>query len=246
MVNPSTTNTALATVPYTSGIQPVMAEDSAIYYDVEGERYASRLDLGNAKEEDLLALASACEPATFGMAQKDVLDEAYRKAGKMDLATFATRLDVVTSGLIDAISPDMIQADLRSRTVEMHEKGVPDPVWLAPFVAKRAALGMHISDVTLPCLRHMSPILTASDSGLAIHMQRHALSLMDGVDGHGFYLDEFNMRAVEFEPLAIPRHLKDDSGQEQEMTHDQYERYEWNKAAGLELVEEGIELRLQR
>lgn len=43
------------------------------------------------------------------MDQKDVLDETYRKAGKMDLDKFAARLDVVASGLVDAISPDILQ-----------------------------------------------------------------------------------------------------------------------------------------
>ncbi|KAJ7661116.1 hypothetical protein B0H14DRAFT_3077413, partial [Mycena olivaceomarginata] len=68
-----------------------------------------RIDFRNAKEEDLVALASACDQATFGMDQKDVLDETYRKAGKMDLAKFAARLDVVASGLVDAISADILQ-----------------------------------------------------------------------------------------------------------------------------------------
>jgi hypothetical protein len=65
--------------------------------------------LGNATEEDLLALASACDQATFGVDQRNVLDETYRKAGKMDLTKFAARLDVVASGLVDAISPDILQ-----------------------------------------------------------------------------------------------------------------------------------------
>ncbi|KAJ7815985.1 hypothetical protein B0H14DRAFT_1402052 [Mycena olivaceomarginata] len=96
-------------VPYTGGIHAVKPEDLVVYYDVDEEKHASRIDLGNAKEEDLVALASACDQATFGMDQKDVLDETYRKAGKMDLAKFAARLDVVASGLVDAISPDILQ-----------------------------------------------------------------------------------------------------------------------------------------
>ncbi|KAJ7748940.1 hypothetical protein B0H16DRAFT_1251342, partial [Mycena metata] len=67
------------------------------------------IDLGNAKKAELVALAAACNQATFGIAQKDVLDETYRKAGKIDLAQFASRLDVVASGLIDAIAPDILQ-----------------------------------------------------------------------------------------------------------------------------------------
>ncbi|KAJ7343801.1 hypothetical protein DFH08DRAFT_961945 [Mycena albidolilacea] len=40
---------------------------------------------------------------------QDILDESYRKARKMNLAKFAARLDVVASGLVDAISPDILQ-----------------------------------------------------------------------------------------------------------------------------------------
>ncbi|KAJ7743271.1 hypothetical protein DFH07DRAFT_905141 [Mycena maculata] len=100
---------AMPHVPYTSGVHPVKAEDLVVYYDVEGEKYASRIDLGTAEEGDLEALASACQQATFGVNQADVLDESYRKAGKMDLTKFAARFDVVASGLIDNIGPDILQ-----------------------------------------------------------------------------------------------------------------------------------------
>ncbi|KAJ7092266.1 hypothetical protein B0H15DRAFT_777606 [Mycena belliarum] len=63
-------------------------------------RVCRRIDLGNAPEDDLSALASACKQATFGVDQLDVLDESYRKAGKMDLSKFSTRMDVVASGLV--------------------------------------------------------------------------------------------------------------------------------------------------
>ncbi|KAJ7689953.1 hypothetical protein B0H17DRAFT_936672, partial [Mycena rosella] len=56
----------------------------------------------------LTEMAAACQAASFGVNQADVLDESYRKAGKMDLAKFAARLDVVASGLIDAISPNIL------------------------------------------------------------------------------------------------------------------------------------------
>ncbi|KAJ7882410.1 hypothetical protein B0H14DRAFT_1474577, partial [Mycena olivaceomarginata] len=98
-----------AQVPYTGGIHVVKPEDLVIYYDVDGEMYPRRIDLGNAREEDLLGLAAACDQATFGVNQKDVLDESYRKAGKMELSKFAARLDVVTSGLVDAISADILE-----------------------------------------------------------------------------------------------------------------------------------------
>lgn len=39
------------------------------------------------------ALALACQAATFGMNNKDVHDENYRKAGKMDRSEFAIAFD---------------------------------------------------------------------------------------------------------------------------------------------------------
>ncbi|KAJ6529901.1 hypothetical protein DFH09DRAFT_809686, partial [Mycena vulgaris] len=69
-----------------------------------------------------------CHPGTFGVAQEDVLDESYRKAGKMDLSRFAARLDVVASGLIDAIAPDILQGQTadggRALTAEMYKLNV--------------------------------------------------------------------------------------------------------------------------
>lgn len=70
--------------------------------------FNSRINLETATETALKELESACEKATFGVDQTDVLDETYRKAGKMDLNRFASRLDVVSSGLLDAITPDLL------------------------------------------------------------------------------------------------------------------------------------------
>ncbi|KAJ7441018.1 hypothetical protein B0H11DRAFT_1882487 [Mycena galericulata] len=95
-------------VPYTGGVHPIKADDLVIYYDVEDKMNPRRIDLQTATGSDLMQLESACEKATFGVNQTDVLDETYRKAGKIDLNKFASRLDVVSSGLLDAISPDML------------------------------------------------------------------------------------------------------------------------------------------
>ncbi|KAJ7142861.1 hypothetical protein C8R44DRAFT_692472 [Mycena epipterygia] len=118
-------------VPCTGGVYPVKPEDLVVYYGVEGEKSASRIDLGRATEENLAELASACEQATFGVDQTDVLDESYRKAGKLDLTKFAARLDVVASGLVDAITPDILQgqeADGRKALrAEMYKLNVYGP-----------------------------------------------------------------------------------------------------------------------
>ena len=48
-------------------------------------------------------LTQACEPAPFGVKQENVLDETYRKAGKMDSECFSSALDPFNTDLIKII-----------------------------------------------------------------------------------------------------------------------------------------------
>ena len=59
------------------------------------------------------ALAQACDPATFGLGKQDVLDETYRKAGKLDEANFATTLDLHSSGLMQALDNRLVSKNWR-------------------------------------------------------------------------------------------------------------------------------------
>lgn len=65
-------------------------------------------------DESFQRLLKDCEPATFGLGQKDVLDETYRKAGKMDTSDFCTNFTPYEHGIIDAV----VQALAQSRQVE--------------------------------------------------------------------------------------------------------------------------------
>ncbi|KAF8174470.1 hypothetical protein K438DRAFT_2023152 [Mycena galopus ATCC 62051] len=89
-------------VPYTAGVYAVKPEDLVVYYDLEKD-----VNFPRATEDDLEKLTAACQQATFGMGGADVLDESYRKAGKMDLNKFAARFDV--AGLLETITPDIMQ-----------------------------------------------------------------------------------------------------------------------------------------
>ncbi|KAJ7488395.1 hypothetical protein FB451DRAFT_1025219, partial [Mycena latifolia] len=95
------------------------------------------VDMGNATEQDLAELLAACQKATFGVDQKVVLDETYRKAGKMDLNKFAARLDVVASGLLAAMTPYILQGqDLevdKALMAEMYKLNVYGTSVLARF-----------------------------------------------------------------------------------------------------------------
>jgi hypothetical protein len=49
-------------------------------------------------------LLEACDPATFGLSDRDVLDEQYRKAGKLDANRFSTSFHSHDYGIVDTIS----------------------------------------------------------------------------------------------------------------------------------------------
>lgn len=49
------------------------------------------------------ALDQRCEPATFGLENRDVLDEGYRKAGKLDNTAFSTNFHPHDFGIVDAV-----------------------------------------------------------------------------------------------------------------------------------------------
>ncbi|KAL9023058.1 MAG: hypothetical protein Q9180_008414, partial [Flavoplaca navasiana] len=49
------------------------------------------------------ALVQRCEAATFGLGNCDVLDEGYRKAGKLDNTAFSTDFHPHDYGIVDAV-----------------------------------------------------------------------------------------------------------------------------------------------
>ena len=83
------------------------------------------LNFNEATEEQLTTLAQACQPASFGVAREDVLDESYRKAGKMECADFATQFSPFSSKIVDKIRGSLFQG--RNNTsihVEMYKLNV--------------------------------------------------------------------------------------------------------------------------
>ncbi|KAG5653001.1 hypothetical protein H0H81_002754 [Sphagnurus paluster] len=97
--------------PFCTGTIPILSEDATLFYkDKEGGK-ARWLDLSQATMDDLQILTEACEPATFGLGQRDVLDEDYRKAGKMDRSNFLVSLDVAHLGIVDRVRAQLLEGD---------------------------------------------------------------------------------------------------------------------------------------
>ncbi|GBE85341.1 hypothetical protein BKA93DRAFT_735463 [Sparassis latifolia] len=112
--------------PYCSGTLAVPNEDLILFYGKDG--VASRIDLSHASEEDLKHLAEACDVATFGIAQRDVLDESYRKAGKLDTSAFSMQFHAGDAGLLEAVKTDLMEAQ-RQRPIraELYKLNVYGP-----------------------------------------------------------------------------------------------------------------------
>ncbi|KAJ7650773.1 hypothetical protein FB45DRAFT_986640 [Roridomyces roridus] len=109
--------TALTTgVPYTSGLHTVKHDDLVVYYELEGETRPCRIDLSKASDAELVALNAACQQATFGVGGNDVLDENYRKAGKMDVQNFSLRFDV--AALLEKVSPEILHGRGHNKVIE--------------------------------------------------------------------------------------------------------------------------------
>ncbi|KAJ7615645.1 hypothetical protein DFH06DRAFT_1239695 [Mycena polygramma] len=113
---------------------------------------------------------------------------------------------VYTKGMPHLLTNPAAWPALRELTVEM-AAGVVDLEWLAPFVVTRASLGMPLSDITIPpWVQNIASRLMVVQPVPAIHWQRPGPSpgLMDGHCGPGFYIDEYDMRAVDFEHVPFP------------------------------------------
>ena len=63
--------------------------------------------------EHLSALVQACQPATFGIGGRDVLDEGYRKAGKLDVSQFSSNFHPHDCGIVDTVQQILLPSTVR-------------------------------------------------------------------------------------------------------------------------------------
>ena len=59
-------------------------------------------------DDPMRNLLEACTPATFGHLGRDILDENYREAGKLDKESFSTNWNPYDYGIVDAIAQTLL------------------------------------------------------------------------------------------------------------------------------------------
>jgi len=65
-------------------------------------------------EPTLEDLVEDCEPATFGFNGKDVLDEAVRKAGKLEAYKFSTNFNPYDYGIVNMVAGELLPGIVRA------------------------------------------------------------------------------------------------------------------------------------
>ncbi|KAF9442838.1 hypothetical protein P691DRAFT_797966 [Macrolepiota fuliginosa MF-IS2] len=75
-------------MPWTSGVVNLSEPEKTLYFTRKDET-SSSLRLGSTTEVQAADLSDACGPAGFGLGQENVLDDSYRKAGKLDEGKFS-------------------------------------------------------------------------------------------------------------------------------------------------------------
>ena len=68
----------------------------------------SKVHFSSSSEAELEELLRVCSPATFGFQGQDVLDESYRKAGKLDRENFCSSFHPYDYGVVDAIAQTLL------------------------------------------------------------------------------------------------------------------------------------------
>ncbi|KAA1470643.1 hypothetical protein DENSPDRAFT_929004 [Dentipellis sp. KUC8613] len=102
--------------PFISGVFGLRPDVFTLFYRA-GEQ-AHVIDLANATSSQLDTLSSSCTPAPFGLKNETVLDETYRKAGKMDCSDFATPLVPERTCLVDTICDELLEGKEAKKLIE--------------------------------------------------------------------------------------------------------------------------------
>ncbi|TDL27720.1 hypothetical protein BD410DRAFT_760853 [Rickenella mellea] len=103
--------------PWCSGTWDVSPDDLKLYFDYGTD--IRSIQFANATEAQLDELVRACQPATFGANQEDVLDENYRKAGKMDLSHFSINFNPERLGLALEVKSRLLVPDADERSIKL-------------------------------------------------------------------------------------------------------------------------------
>ena len=89
--------------------------DSRNAYNTQSKVTFPLADRDNVSRQMFQDILHHCDPATFGVGGRDVLDEEYRKAAKLDASDFSTNFHPHDCGILDSIQQILLPSTIRSR-----------------------------------------------------------------------------------------------------------------------------------
>jgi hypothetical protein len=92
----NTTNTPKADTAVVDGVQ--------VRFGPSGSGVTVNFNTDGPSSKDFEHLLKACQPASFGRVGEAVLDEQYRKAGKLDRSQFATTFCPYEAGIVEVVT----------------------------------------------------------------------------------------------------------------------------------------------
>jgi hypothetical protein len=103
---PISSLTQSTSTDFTASKSPITAPPFTLRFDTPSS--GGKVTFPSSDSSELEQLLKACTPATFGSGGKDILDETYRKAGKLDRANFSVDFHPHDYGILDAIAQTLL------------------------------------------------------------------------------------------------------------------------------------------
>ncbi|KAM5355088.1 hypothetical protein ACJ41O_001734 [Fusarium nematophilum] len=208
----------------------VEKSDLALRWDIDDQGHSRSLKLpvnGDAvSQESFGHLLKDCEPATFGLGNEEVLDEDYRKAGKLDKSQFSSSFNPYEHGVVDTISQALAQGNSAARGVraELYKLNIysgPSGKFKAHVDTPRSDLQMGSLVVCLP-VEHKGGQLVVRHGGRQVVFDWASQSasmlqwaaffsdcnheVLEVTDGHRVTLT-YNLFWTSYGPASMAHHL---------------------------------------
>jgi hypothetical protein len=117
---PISSLTQSASTDFTASKSPIRAPPFALRFDTPSS--GGKVIFPSSESSELEQLLKACTPATFGSGGKDILDETYRKARKLDRGNFSVDFHPHDYGILDAIAQTLLPSTYPMNNKEGREE----------------------------------------------------------------------------------------------------------------------------
>ena len=103
----------------------VIVNDVQVRFGENGKGFNTVFSSDGVSPQELEQLILACQPTSFGRNGEAILDEGYRKAGKLDVGAFATSFCPYEAGIVDVVAQLLVPQtpqDKHARSIKVRRQ----------------------------------------------------------------------------------------------------------------------------